>query len=397
MPNRQLVLSVDVGTTKVAALIGAVSFADEVSVLGISATPVLGLRRGQVVDAEHAALALRDAVNRANSMAETRLYRAVFSVNGSSLSLISGQAEIPLTSGVVREQDIRRAVKLAKRRMIVDDRPIIHLMQRTLWIDGRRYGTMTSGQSGKHLRVEVQAVQVPGNFLRNLRQLAGLAGLTAIEFIPAPLASADAVLLPEEKYAGVLHLNIGGETTSWAVYDRNMLVNLGVIPLGGDAVTTSLSEELGIVSTQAERLKWTYGLAEEDSEQMIRLRVVSGRAVKTISVQDIEHIARACVKSWTTSIEQHLAPLFQKEPAIRRVVLTGGGALLKGIDRYVAHRWQATVRIGSVQGLRGLSDLSRNPGYATVVGAARNWIAQENTLPVPGMKQKILHFWHNFG
>lgn len=372
MAKRPLMLAVDVGTTKVSALVGETHQDGEVTVLGIAATPVVGMRRGLVFEVERVAVAIRDAVNRANSMAGTELSQAILAVNGDHLTVIPGQARFDLKHGTVRAEDVAHATQKAAQIPAQSGRETVQVIRRGLAVDGFRGVVDPVGMVAQRMEAEVFVVTGATTVIRNLRRVASMAGLNPLALIPAPQASADAVLADDEKQIGVVHIDIGGGTTGITVYRGGHLQYLGVVPLGGESITSDLSVGLGVVITQAERLKLEYAGVGAEREGMLEVRAVSGQSVKEIPVQELEDIVQARVDEWVGMVEAHLTRVDWPKGPGAGVVMTGGGSLLKGLKSYIEGRWTWPVRLGVPIGMTGLSDLSRSPGYAVVVGVARH-------------------------
>lgn len=393
MAKRQLMLAVDVGTTKVSALVAEGRPDGDMAVLGIAATPVVGMRRGLVFDLDRVALAIRDAVNRANSMAGTNLTRAVVSVNGDHLRIVPGQAKIPIRTGIVQETELRAVVHKAAQVALEPDRETIQIIRRGIGVDGFRGVVDPVGMVAKELEAEVLVVSGLSTVVRNLRRVVAMAGLHIEMLVPTPRAAAEGMLADDEKQIGVVALDIGGGTTGMTVYRGGHLQYLGVIPLGGESITSDLSLGLGVVTTQAERLKLEYAAVGSAREGTLEVRAVSGQSVKLIPVKELEEIVAARVDEWTQFLEAHLRQVEWTKGPAAGVVITGGGALLKGIGAHLEARWGWPVRLGSPFGLGGLSDLSKSPGYSAVVGVARTAWA-EGFDPVPDtLGQKLVRFW----
>lgn len=393
MAKRRLVLAVDVGTTKVSALVGEARADSELAVLGIAATPVAGMRRGLVFDLERVALAVRDAVNRANSMAGTDVTHAAVAVNGEHLTIVPGQARVTLKTGSVREEDVRLATAKAAAVPLDADHEVVQIIHRGMSVDGFRGVVDPVGMVAKELEAEVYVVSGLTSVLRNLRRVMTMAGVTPVQWVAAPRASADGVLADDEKQLGVVHLDIGGGTTGVTVYRGGHLQYLGVAPLGGESITSDLSLGLGVVATQAERLKLEYAAVGTEREGTLEVRAVSGQSVKLIAVKELEDIVAARVEEWTQYVEQHLQRIEWPKGPAAGVVMTGGSALLKGLGSHLETRWGWPVRLGAPYGLGGLSDLSKSPGYAVVVGVAKA-MAKEGVVPkTESLWQRMLQFW----
>ncbi len=372
MAKRPLILAVDVGTTKVSALVGEAHPEGELTVLGVAATPVVGMRRGLVFEVERVALAIRDAVNRANSMAGTDLNQAAVAVNGDHLAIVPGQARVNIKTGTVRPEDVEHATHKAAQVSLDGDRETVQVIRRGLAVDGFRGVVDPVGMVAHEMDAEVFVVTGLATVIRNIRRVATMAGLNPVLLIPAPRASADAVLADDEKQIGVVHLDVGGGTTGITVYRGGHIQYLGVVPIGGESVTSDLSVGLGVVGTQAERLKLEYAAVGSEREGTLEVRAVSGQSVKEIPVKELEEIVRARIDEWASMVESHLSRIEWPKGPAAGVVMTGGGSLLKGLSSFLQTRWGWPVRPGVPIGLAGLSDLSKSPGYSVVVGVARD-------------------------
>lgn len=372
MPKRPLVLAIDVGTTKVSALVAEMRPDEEVAVLGVAATPVVGMRRGLVFEVERVAMAIRDAVNRANSMAGTELTQALMAVNGDHIAIVPGSARVAIKTGTVRSEDVDRATERAAQVSHEAGRETIHVIRRGLSVDGFRGVVDPVGMVAHEMDAEVFVVTGATTVIRNLRRVATMAGVNPISLVPAVKASADAVLADDEKQIGVVHLDVGGGTTGVSVYRGGHLQYLGIVPLGGESITSDLSVGLGVVSTQAERLKLEYAAVGQERDGTLEVRAVSGQSVKVIPVKELEEIVAARVDEWAAMVEDCLSRVDWPKGPGAGVVMTGGGSLLKGLNTYLESRWHWPVRLGVPIGLAGLSDLSKSAGYSVVVGIAKN-------------------------
>ncbi len=395
MPKRQLMLALDVGTTKVSALVAEAKPDGELAVLGIAATPVVGMRRGLVFEVERVALAIRDAANRANSMAGSDLTQAAVAINGDHLTITPGQAKISLKSGVIRDEDVRSVLARAAHVDLGSEREMVRVIRRGIAVDGFRGVADPQGMVAHTLEADVFVVSGLSTVIRNLRHVVSMAGFSVASLVPAPEASATAVLTADERQVGVVHLDVGGGTTGISVYRGGHLEYFGVIPLGGESITSDLSVGLGVVPTQAERLKLEHAAVGSEREGTLEVRAVSGQSVKLIPIKELQDIVAARVDEWTDYVEQHLQRIEWTKGPSAGVVMTGGGALLKGLGSHLEERWGWPVRLGTPFGLGGLSDLSRSPGYATVVGVAKAGAQQAQTREPESGWRRAVQFWVN--
>jgi len=392
MAKRQLVLAVDVGTTKVSALVGEGRQDNELAVMGIAATPVVGMRRGLVFEAERVALAIRDAVNRANSMASTEVSVAAISVGGEHLKITPGQARVALRSGSVRAEDVRLVIQKACQVKLPLDHEVVQIIRRGIGVDGFRGVMDPIGMVGHRLEAEVFVVSGLSTVLRNLRRVVAMAGLTPISLVAGARAAAEGVLGDDDRQLGVVLLDIGGGTTGVTIYRGGHLQHLGVVPIGGEAITADLAVGLGVVAAQAERLKLEYAQIGSLGEGSVEVHTVNGQSVKRIEFAEMKEIVDARIEEWAGFVEDQLRLVEWAKGPAAGVVITGGGALLKGMAPFLQTRWGWPVRIGNPKGLQGLSDLSRSPGYSTVVGVARSLIGPQAERPLPDWRSRLSLF-----
>lgn len=393
MPKRQIVLALDVGTTKAAAMVVEIRTDGELAVLGLAATPVVGVRRGLIYDLERVAQAVRDAVNRANSMAGTNLTHAAVSVNGDHLQVTPGYSLVSIAGGTVGDDAIREALLESGRVELPKGNEVIQVIQRGVSVDGFRGVVDPVGMVANRLEMESLVVSGRSAVLKNLRRVLTLCGLTVSLYIPAPRASAEGALSEDERQVGVVLIDVGGGTTGVVVFQAGHLRHLSAVPLGGESITADLSAGLGVVVTQAERIKLENNLLMQPAEGMVEIRAVSGQASRLIPMAEVGDIVQARVEEWTRFVETQLSRVDWPKGPGAGVVMTGGGALLKGLSAHVEARWGWPVRLGIPVGFVGLSDLARNPGYATVAGVARIAAREGVDGSHSGWLQRILGPW----
>jgi cell division protein FtsA len=373
MARRQLVLAVDVGSTKAAALVAEARGDGDVAVLGIAATPIVGVRRGLVVEAERASQSVRDAVNRAVSMAGVEPSDVVAAVNGDHVRATALTPSVDLRGRPIQPTDLDMLTARAARSLHESGREVIRVVHGRYELDGLPSEGSPVGLAVHQLTVEALVVSGQVQALRNLRRTLQMAGLSRIHFIPAGLAAAVASLSEDERHLGVVLLDVGGGTTQVAVWRGGSLAHLAVVPVGGDLITSDLAMGLGIVAGQAERIKLDRGYMAPGSVEdgVLEVRPVSGQALKLVSVREVAEIIGARLEEWRLMVEASLAQIRWTKGPPGGVVLVGGGAQLKGLAAELEQAWGWPVRLGAPQGLAGLSDLARSPGHAAVVGLAR--------------------------
>jgi cell division protein FtsA len=371
MPRRQRVLAVDVGTTKAAALVAEVRSDRDIAVLGIAVTPIAGVKRGLVVEPERASQSVRDAVNRATSMAGFEPVEVAASVNGDHVRARVERVTADLHGRSVSEQDLDALAHRAERQNAEPARESIRVIRGNFELDGLSSVGNPVGLSVQQLTMECLVVSAQTQQLRNLRRTLQMAGLSHPYWIPAGLAAAWGALSEDERQLGVVLLDVGGGTTQVAVWRGGLPRLLAVVPVGGDLITSDLAAGLGVVAAQAERLKIERASAIGQAEGMVELKSVNGQTVKLVGLDEVSAIVEARVDEWLTMVQDALKTISWTKGPPGGVVLVGGGGLLKGMQERLERVWGWPVRLGAPQGLGGLSDLVKSPGHANVVGLSR--------------------------
>ena len=371
MPRRQRVLAVDVGTTKAAALVAEVRSDRDIAVLGIAVTPIAGVKRGLVVEPERASQSVRDAVNRATSMAGFEPVEVAASVNGDHVRARVERVTADLHGRSVSEQDLDALAHRAERQNAEPARESIRVIRGNFELDGLSSVGNPVGLSVQQLTMECLVVSAQTQQLRNLRRTLQMAGLSHPYWIPAGLAAAWGALSEDERQLGVVLLDVGGGTTQVAVWRGGLPRLLAVVPVGGDLITSDLAAGLGVVAAQAERLKIERASAIGQAEGMVELKSVNGQTVKLVGLDEVSAIVEARVDEWLTMVQDALKTISWTKGPPGGVVLVGGGGLLKGMQERLERVWGWPVRLGAPQGIGGLSDLVKSPGHANVVGLSR--------------------------
>ena len=373
MARRQLLLAVDVGSTKAAALVAEARGDGDVAVLGIAATPAMGVKRGLVVEAERAAQAVRDAVNRAVSMAGSEPDDVVAAVNGDHVRAARLTPSVDLRGRAVQVTDLEVLASRAARTQQDPGRETIRVVRGRYDLDGLPSQGSPVGLSVHQLSVDALCVTGQAQAIRNLRRTLQMAGLSRVHLVPAALAASEAVLSEDERHLGVVLLDVGGGTTQVAVWRGGGMAHLAVVPVGSDLITSDLAAGLGVVGAQAERLKLERGflMPDESDGAVIELRPVSGQAAKLVSTNEVAEIVSARLEEWQALVEDALREITWTKGPPGGVVLSGGGCQLKGLGTRIQAAWGWPVRVASPQGLVGLSELVRSPGHATVAGLAK--------------------------
>lgn len=374
VPKKGSLVGLDIGTTKVCALVGEVDEDGEVHVTGVGTVPCAGVRRGVVTDLEATTRALGEAVERAERMSGQTIRSVYLSVSGEHIASQNSRGVVAVSRSdrEISQQDVERVVEAARLAAIpAPDREIIHLLPRGFVVDGQDGVRNPVGMYGTRLEVEAHIVTGTSTFLANLVKCVHRAGLEVEEMVLEPLASAEAVLSPAERELGVVVCDVGGGTTSLGVFHAGGLVHTAVLPVGGNHITHDIAFGLRTPVPEAEKLKVRHGAASVYSAsegELVEVLRVGEREPRVLPRRHLCEIIQPRVEEILSLVGAQLGrpELARRVPA--GVVLTGGTALLRGFPELAGERLGLPARVGYPAGVAGLADAVASPAFATAVG-----------------------------
>jgi cell division protein FtsA len=373
--QRRLRGAIDLGTTKVAALIAEETGAG-MRVVGVGLAASDGLRQGVVTDIERAAECVVKAVADAERMAGAapKMYN-VGSAGEHIRSMNSrGVVSVMKPDVEISAHDVTRALDAARKFSLPHDREIIHTLPQEFIVDSQRGIRQPAGMFGARLEARVHVVTASRPALDNLAKTLTLAGIELGEIVLEPLASGAAVLSEEERDAGAVVLDIGGGTTDVLVVADGAVVASGVIGLGGNNITSDIAYGLRTSPREAERLKVEHGCAlstRVPASDVVPVANMAGRGARRVTRQVLSGIIEPRVSELFALIDKQIASNGIKRSLSAGVVLTGGCALLEGMHELAEQVFDLPVRIGRPEGLEGLSEVVADPRFATGVGLLR--------------------------
>jgi cell division protein FtsA len=369
------VVGLDVGTTKICAVIAQPDTARGIDIVGVGTAPSRGLRKGVVVNIEATVEAIRYAVAEAERMAGVEVSGVYAGVAGGHIRGLNSRGAVTV-SGPEREvspADVSRAVEAARAITLPQDREIIHVLPQAFVVDDQDGIREPVGMSGSRLEVEVHIVTGAVNAIQNVIRSVNRAGLTVHDVVLEPLASAEAVLAPDEMELGVVLVDIGGGTTDLACFRDGAVWHSAILPLGGDHVTNDIAVGLRTPVADAEDLKRRYGCAVTalvSAEETIDVPSVGGRKSRQLSRQILSEIIQPRTEEILTLVAREMATLGFQDAATAGVVVTGGTAIMEGVPELAEAVFDLPVRRGLPESPGGLADVVKSPIYATGVGLA---------------------------
>ena len=369
--DEQTIVGIDIGTTKICTLVARVEEDGQIRIMGVGIEPSRGMKRGVMVDLEHATTAIARSIEKAQRSSGYEIRSAWVSLAGSHVSSINSKGTAGVTGGVVRQTDVNRALEAAQSVAIPHNREIIHVIQRGFNVDGQDGISQPVGMHGYRLDVEAHIITAAETTVENIRKAADAAGVNVLQFVLNPLASGEVVLTETERQLGVMVCDIGGGTTDLAIYINSDVWHTMVISVGGSLITSDIAHGLRLSLTQAEEVKKKYGHASKDeigSEELFSVRSFGAENPVQMNRKDLAFIIEARVEEIFRFVLQEIKRSGYDGLLPAGVVLTGGTSLLPGIRTLAADVLGLPVRIAQPENLVGLVDQLYSPAYSTSVG-----------------------------
>ena len=375
MVEREAVLvGIDVGTSKVCALIGEVSRDGRLTIMGHGTVPASGLKKGVVINIDQTIRSIADAVERAERLSGWKIDRAFVGVGGQHVESLNSPGQVAVTAHhrEVTREDVNRAIEVARAVSIPSNREVLHVERRGFTVDGQEGVKDPLGMSALRLEVETHIVTASATAVQNLTKCVTAAGVKIDELVADSLASAEAVLSETEKELGVAVADIGAGTIDLALFQDGSPFHTRVLPVGGNNVTNDVAIGLKTSLQVAEELKIRHGTAdlravEEGDDEDISVSVLGEDAGRTVSRLEVCQIIEARMRETFELLGNEIrAAGVGMLPA--GIILTGGAAQLAGAAELGRSVLQMPVRVAAPTGIGGLVDTLLEPSYSTSVG-----------------------------
>ena len=373
--------AVNIGSFRISAMIAGISETGEMVVLGSGHRAAQGIKRGYVTDMAAATYAVRDAVERAEKMANTSIQSVWIGCSGAGLASQVSQVEVDIGGRRIEAEDIEHLLVSAREVIQPDGRMVLHAQPAHYTLDGADGVSDPKGLHAERLGVDIHVMLADGAPVRNITEAVQNAHLQVEAVVGSPIAAGHACLSAEERELGVALVEFGGEVTNVSVYAAGMLLGLVTIPLGSGDITDAIASAFGIRRFQAERLKCVHGSAiasPADHREMIPVNAPGdeGGAPAARHADDKNRIPRAELVSvvttqlaaWIEEVNKALKGLGFTGQRGQLVVLTGGGAELAGLADFAQGALGKPVRIGKPQHVKGLAEAYATPGFSTLSG-----------------------------
>ncbi len=365
----ELLVGLDIGTTKVVAVVGEVVENEQIKIVGHGSAPSRGLRKGVIVDIESTVASIKQAVAEAERAANCHIESVFAGIAGSHIKAFNSHGVAAIKGGEVHTEDIARVLALARAAAIPQDREVLHILPQEYIVDGQDGIKSPLGICGVRLEARVHIVTAASSAVQNIVKCAQLAGLKVADVVLEPLASAESVIGAEERELGVCLVDIGGGTTDIAVFGNGALVHTAVVPLGGNHLTSDIVVGLRTPLAEAERIKKEHGCALGDlvGDEIIDVPSVGDREPRKMARRVLADIIEPRMEEILQLVAREVAACGWEEQLTSGIVLTGGAAMVPGLAEMAEQGLGLLVRRGEPR-VAGDSVIARDPRYATAVG-----------------------------
>ena len=369
--QENLVVGLDIGTTKICAIVAEVGPGGKIDIQGVGTHPSRGLRKGVVINIEATVESIKAAIQEAELMAGCEISHVYAGIAGGHIKGINSDGVVAVKNQEVTQADVDRVIDAARAMAIPLDREVIHILPQEYIIDDQDGIREPLGMSGVRLASKVHIVTGAVTSAQNIVKCAQRCGLTVADIVLEQLASSEAVLSQDEKELGVALIDIGGGTTDLAIWSEGSIIHTSVLAIGGDHITNDIAVGLRTPMEDAERIKQKFGCAlgsMVDDEESIEVPSVGGRKPRVLSKRILTEIIEPRVEEMFSLVHQEIHRTGYEDLLASGVVITGGATLLEGMPELAEDILGLPVRMGMPSDVGGLVDVVRSPIYSTGVG-----------------------------
>jgi len=369
--DRNLIVGLDIGTSKVAAIVGEINDGGEVEVIGIGSTPSRGLKKGVVINLESTVNSIQRAVEEAELMAGCEITSVYAGIAGSHIKSLNSHGIVAIRDKEVSQYDINRVIDSARAVAIPADQKILHILPQEFIIDMQEGIKEPIGMSGIRLEAKVHMVTGSVSAAQNIIKCIRRCELDVDDIVLEQLASCSSVLTEDEKELGVCLIDIGGGTTDIAIFSHGAIKHTAVIPIAGDQVTNDVAVALRTPTQNAEEIKMSHACALTqlaDVNEMIDVPSIGDRPSRQISKQNLAEIIEPRYEELMLLVQAELRRSGYESLIAAGIVLTGGSSKVTGLVELAEEIFHMPVRLGFPQHVSGLTDVVQNPIYSTGVG-----------------------------
>jgi len=382
--DKKLIVGLDIGTSKVVAIVGEISLDGDIEIVGIGSSPSKGMKKGVVVNIESTVQSIQRAAEEAELMAGCAIDNVYAGIAGSHIRSLNSHGIVAIRDREVYPQDIERVIDAAQAMVFPADQKILHVLPQEYVIDNQEGIKEPLGMSGVRLEAKVHMVTCAVNAAQNIEKCIERCGLHVNDVILEQLASSYSVLTDDERDLGVCLVDIGGGTTDIAVFTDGAIRHTAVIPIAGDQVTNDIAMALRTPTQNAEDLKIRYACALTQlatANEVINVPGVGDKPTRELSRHALAEVVEARYDELFTLIQSELRRSGFEDLIASGIVLTGGAAKMEGVIDLAEEIFHMPVSLGSPRNVAGLKEIVRNPVYATGVGLLQYGLEREKEMP----------------
>jgi cell division protein FtsA len=369
--GKRMIVGLDIGTSKVVAIVGEIGVDGQIEIVGIGSNPSKGMKKGVVVNIESTVQSIQRAVEEAELMAGCQIHSVFVGIAGSHIRSLNSHGIVAIRDREVYSLDLERVIDAAQAVAIPADQKVLHILPQEYVIDNQEGIKEPMGMSGVRLEAKVHLVTCAVNAAQNIEKCIRRCGLEVEEIILEQLASSYSVLTDDERELGVCLVDIGGGTTDIAIFTEGSIRHTGVIPIAGDQVTNDIAMALRTPTQHAEEIKIKYACALTQlagADETIKVPSVGDRPPRDLSRQSLAEVVEPRYDELFTLVQAELRRSGFEDMVPAGIVLTGGTSKMEGVMELAEEIFHMPVRVGYPQSVQGLTDIVRNPIYATGVG-----------------------------
>jgi cell division protein FtsA len=369
--ERNLIVGLDIGTTKVAAIVGELKDDGGIEVIGYGTTPSRGLKKGVVVNLESTIQSIQKAIEEAELMSGCQIKSVFAGIAGSHVKSLNSQGVVAMKDKEVTQFDIDRVIDSARAVAIPADQQILHILPQEFVIDKQDGIKEPIGMSGIRLEAHVHMVTGSVSASQNITKCIRRCGLEVEGIVLEQVASCHSVLTEDERDLGVCLIDMGGGTTDIAVFVHGAIVHTAVIPIAGDQVTNDIAVALRTPTINAEEIKRKYACASTrmtNLDGVIEVPSIGDRAPRNISAQNLAEIIEPRYEELLLLVQAEIRRSGNEELIPAGIVLTGGSSKVAGLVELAEEVFNMPVRVGGPENVTGLAEVTKNPMHSTGVG-----------------------------
>jgi cell division protein FtsA len=369
--EKNLIVGLDIGTSKVVAIVGEITDEDEIEIIGIGSHPSRGLKKGVVVNIESTVQSIQRAVEEAELMAGCQINSVYAGIAGSHIRSLNSHGIVAIRDKEVSPGDVDRVIDAARAVAIPADQKILHVLPQEFIIDNQEGIKEPVGMAGVRLEAKVHLISGAVSAAQNIIKCVRRCGLEVDDIILEQIASSHAVLTEDERELGVCLVDIGGGTTDIAVFTEGAIRHTAVIPIAGDQVTNDIAVALRTPTQYAEEIKIKYACALRQlagAEETIEVPSVGDRPPRRLTRQTLAEVVEPRYEELMQLIQDELRRSGFEDLVAAGIVLTGGSSKMEGVVDLAEEIFHMPVRLGIPQHVSGLTEVVRNPIHATGVG-----------------------------